>query len=170
MNVKVASIRDSKVKLFYSLYWPQHQIIRDFFTELKEAQYDYQMVEQPGRRSSTPRESLAHLLNVQYMYLQGAKSGRLSFEAGPLGAWKQMTRHQLLAELDRIDQEIYDFLTSDAFDSNKMIEVPWGKPMNAVDLLFFLRDHDILHVGWNLAYMDHISMPRFESLKRYWGP
>ncbi len=29
--------------------------------------------------------------------------------------------------------------------------------MNAVDLLFFLRDHEILHIGWNLAIMDHFD-------------
>lgn len=50
------------------------------------------------------------------------------------------------------------------------VEVPWGGRMNAVDLLFFLRDHDILHIGWNLAVMDHLNMPRFESLIQYWGP
>jgi hypothetical protein len=29
--------------------------------------------------------------------------------------------------------------------------------------------NDILHVGWNLALMDHFNMPRFESLVQYWG-
>jgi len=42
--------------------------------------------------------------------------------------------------------------------------------MNAVDVLFFLRDHDILHIGWNLAVMDHLNVPRYPTLIQYWGP
>jgi len=41
--------------------------------------------------------------------------------------------------------------------------------MNIVDVLFFLRDHDILHVGWNLALMDALNMPRYPALIQYWG-
>jgi hypothetical protein len=33
-----------------------------------------------------------------------------------------------------------------------------------------IRHHDILHIGWNLAVMDHLNVPRFESLIHYWGP
>jgi hypothetical protein len=72
--------------------------------------------------------------------------------------------------MECIDQEMYTFLTSEGFDSQCRVEVPWGGQMNAVDLLFFLRDHDILHIGWNLAYMDAFNMPRFPSLIAYWGP
>ena len=39
----------------------------------------------------------------------------------------------------------------------------------AGDAIFLLRDHDILHVGWNLALMDHLNMERFPSLREHWG-
>ena len=42
--------------------------------------------------------------------------------------------------------------------------------MNGIDLLFFLRDHEILHIGWNLAVMDYLDLPRYPSLIQYWGP
>ncbi len=38
-----------------------------------------------------------------------------------------------------------------------------------VETLYLIRDHDILHVGWNLALMDHLGMERFSSLREYWG-
>ena len=41
--------------------------------------------------------------------------------------------------------------------------------MRAGDAIFLLRDHDILHVGWNLSLMDHLDMERFPSLREYWG-
>jgi hypothetical protein len=81
-----------------------------------------------------------------------------------------MTKGQLLAEWERIDEEMFTYLTAETFDSQSTVDVPWGGKMNAVDVLFFLRDHDILHIGWNLALMDHLNVPRFESLIQYWGP
>ena len=36
-------------------------------------------------------------------------------------------------------------------------------------MLFFPRDHDILHIGWNLALADHLDLPRLPSLSAYWG-
>ena len=46
---------------------------------------------------------------------------------------------------------------------------PGGHNQAGIDLLFFLRDHDILHISWNLALMDLLNVPRFPSLSKYWG-
>jgi hypothetical protein len=81
-----------------------------------------------------------------------------------------MTKTQLLAEWERIDEEMFAHLTGKDFDSNGRVAVFWGGDMNAVDVLYFLRDRAILHVGWNLAVVDHLNVPRFDSLVRYWGP
>ncbi|MDI7276816.1 MAG: DinB family protein [Anaerolineae bacterium] len=170
MKLDLDSIRDPRVRTFYALYWPQHQIIVDFFARLTEAQFDYRMVDTPERRSDTPRESLAHLLYVQLVYLEGVRAGKLEYKPMGVEHYRQMTKAQLMAEQERIDGEMLAYLTSEAFDSGREIGVFWGGRLNAVDVLFFLRDHDILHVGWNLAYMDHLDVPRFDSLVRYWGP
>jgi len=170
MRLDIGSIKDSRVRTFYSLYWPQHQIICDFFARLTEEQFDYRMVDTPARRSDTPRESLAHILYVQLVYFNGVKTGELEFKPMGVEHYKQMTKVRLLAEMERIDAEMLAYLTADTFDSNGPVQVFWGGEMNAIDVLFFLRDHDILHIGWNLAWMDHLNIPRFESLIQYWGP
>lgn len=168
MQIDVSSIQNSRVRFFYSLYWPQRQIIRDFFALLPDEHFDYRMVDTPNRKSDTPRESLAHILQVQLVFFNGAKTGTLEFKPMGVAHYWQMTKQELLTEMEQIDKEMYATLTAESFDSDQVIDVPWGE-MNVTDLLLFLRDHDILHIGWNLALMDHLDLPRYESLSMYWG-
>jgi uncharacterized damage-inducible protein DinB len=170
MSIDISSIKNPEVQVFYKHRWPMHRVNYDFTCLLAEEHLDFRMVDTSGRKSDTPRESIAHLLYVELVYLNGAKSGRLEFKSMGVEHYSKMTKSQLLAEWERIDQEVFSYLTAEEFDSKSMIEVPWGGKMNVIDLLFFLRDHDILHTGWNLAVMDHLNIPRFESLINYWGP
>jgi len=170
MKPDISSIKNSQVRIFYSLWWPQHQILSDFMVGLTEEQLDYRMVDAPSRKADTPRESIAHILYVELVYLNAVKTGKLEFKSMGTEHCGSMTKEQLLAEWERIDNEMFTYLTAETFDSQAQVDVPWGGKMNAVDLLFFLRDHDILHIGWNLAVMDHLNTERFESLTRYWGP
>ncbi len=169
MQIDIASIENPKVRAFYALTWTQHQILWDFYACLAEEQYDFRMVDRPERRADTPRESLAHILYVQLVYLNAMKTGRLEFKSMGSEHHATMKKPDLLAEWIRIDREMFLFLTSPEFNSDSQVEVPWGGAMNAVDLLFFLRDHEILHIGWNLAIMDHLNIPRYPSLIQYWG-
>lgn len=170
MNIDIGSIQNPQVGAFYGLTWSQHRILHEFYTLITEEQYDYRMVDSPVRKSDTPREGLAHILYVELVYLNSTRTGRLEFKDLGVEHYKKMTKDQLLAEWERIDQEMFAYLTSVDFDSSQQVEVPWGGAMNAVDVLFFLRDHDILHIGWNLALMDHLDVPRYASLIQYWGP
>lgn len=170
MQIDLSSIKNPQIRVFYSLWWPQHQVLLDFTGYLTEEQLDYRMVESSSRKADSPRESVAHLLYVQLVYLNAVRTGKLEFNDMGVEHYKALTKERLLAEWERIDQEMLAYLTADTFDSQCQVEVPWGGRMNAVDLLYFLRDHDILHIGWNLAVMDHLNMPRFESLIQYWGP
>jgi len=169
VQIDIASIQNPKVRTFYALTWTQHQILWDFYGCLEEEQYDFRMVDRPERKADTPRESLAHILYVQLVYWYAMQTGRLEFKSIGTEHYAQMEKTQLLAEWERIDDEMYTFLTSEAFDSQSQVQVPWGGSMNAIDLLFFLRDHEILHIGWNLAIMDHLGMDRYPSLIQYWG-
>lgn len=169
MTIDISAIKNPEVQVFYRLRWPMHLVNYDFICLLSEEQLDFRMVDTPGRKSDTQRESIAHLLYVELVYLNGVKSGCLEFKSMGVEHYSKMTKTQLLAEWERIDEEVYSYLTSESFDSKALVEVPWGGKMNAVDLLFFLRDHDILHTGWNLAIMDHLNIPRFKSLITYWG-
>jgi hypothetical protein len=104
------------------------------------------------------------------VYFNGVKTGKLEFKSLGVEHYRELTKDQLLAEMGRIDQEMLAYLTAETFDSDRRVAVFWGGEMNAVDVLYFLRDHDILHIGWNLALMDHLNIARFESLIQYWGP
>ena len=170
MRLDISSIKHPQVRHFYALYWPQRQIVYDFFTRLTEEQFDYRMVDAPARKSDTPRESLAHILYVQLVYLNGVRTGKLEFKSMGVEHYREMTKAQLLAEMERIDEEMFAYLAAETYDSSSRVQVFWGGEMGAVDVLYFLRDHDILHIGWNLALMDHLNVPRFESLVQYWGP
>ncbi len=154
--------RSSEARGFYYIYLPQRRILADFYTLLPEESYDYRMVD----RADTPRESLLHILATHYQYLEGIRTGRLTFPE--VGAPSDTTKAALLAGMDRIEEETWDFLSSASFDPDATVEAPWGK-MRAGDAIFLLRDHDILHVGWNLALMDHLNMERFPSLREHWG-
>ncbi len=170
MRPDIGAIADPQVRGFYGAYWPQRQIIYDFFTQLTEEQFDYRMVDVPGRRADSPRESLAHILYVQLVYLNGVAGGVLEFKSMGVEHYRLMSKAQLLAEMERIEAQMYAMLTAEGFDSRRPVRVFWGGEMGVVDVLYFLRDHDILHIGWNLALMDHLEVPRFESLVAYWGP
>ena len=170
MKPDISSIKNPQVRTFYALWGSQLQILYDFVFQLAEEQFDFRMVDTPARQADTPRESLAHILYVQLVYLNAVKTGKLEFKDLGVEHYKTLTKAHLLAEWERIDQDMYAYLTAETFNSQRQVDVPWGGTMNAVDLLFFLRDHDILHIGWNLAVMDHLNVPRFESLIQYWGP
>jgi hypothetical protein len=71
--------------------------------------------------------------------------------------------------MERIDQEMFEFLAAEDFEKDAPIVTPWGAEWNCLDILSGLRDHDILHIGWNLALMDLLEMPRYPSLVEYWG-
>jgi uncharacterized damage-inducible protein DinB len=170
MQINLESVSDPRVRTFYALYWPQHEIVGEFFRLVPEAQYDFRMVDAPGRRSDSVRESLAHMIYVTRVYFRAARTGELAFTSAGTVGYETLPRERLLAEWERTDAEMYAFLTDPGFDSARPVAVPWGGEMNVIDLLFFLRDHDILHIGWNLALMDHLDVPRYASLVAYWGP
>src|SRR5512143_3964472 len=147
MQPEIGAIKDARVRTFYSLYWPQHQILLDFYALLEEGQYDFRLVKTPERTSDSPRESLAHILYVQLVYLNGVKTGKLEFKSMGVEHYGQMSKDQLLAEMERIDEDMFATLTAETFDSHSRVQVFWGGEMNAVDVLYFLRDHEILHIG-----------------------
>jgi uncharacterized damage-inducible protein DinB len=170
MELDIEAIRDPRVRQFYEIYWPQRRILHDFYQYLPDEQYDYRIVDRPGRRADSPRESLAHILYVHLMYINGIRAGSVEF--GPMGVehYRELPKERLLGELERIERETYEYLTGEEFDSNRPVKVFWGGETDAINVLYALRDHDILHVGWNLAIMDHLNVPRFQSLADYWGP
>lgn len=168
MKFNVDAIQNERVRFYYRVYLMQRGILRDFFVTLPDEHYDFRMVDRETRKADSPRESLAHILHVQLNYLNAMQTGTLNFGKLEVGHYWEISRSDLIAEMDRMDEEIYAHLTGGSFDPGASITAPWGE-LNINDLLMFLRDHDVLHIGWNLAVIDHLDLPRYPSLVNYWG-
>ena len=167
--VDINTIADPQVRLFYTLFLSQRTILRDFYVALPEEQYDYRMVDTPERKSDSPRESLAHLLEQRLIVFNGVKTQVLEFKSMGVEHYWKASKQELLEEWERIEQAMLEYLTDEHFDGNALVKTLWGEDWTRVETLYLIRDHDILHVGWNLALMDHLGMGRFSSLREYWG-
>src|SRR5262245_33749918 len=126
MEIDLNAIKDAKVRNFYAGYWPQHRVLRDFFAQLTEEQFGYRMVNSPARKADTPQESLAHILQIQLITFNGVKTGQLEFKPMGVEHYWRITGADLLAEMERIDQEMFVYLTAETFDSGAMVQAPWG--------------------------------------------
>lgn len=165
---KVATIPNIEVQQFYALYLAQRRIIVDFYERLPEDQYDYRMVDTEDRRSDSPCESLAHIIDTHMMYFDAIRRGELVFESAAQERLTGMEKPGLLAELDELEREFFAYLGRPHLNPDELMQVPWGE-MRTGQALHLIREHDILHIGWNLALMDHLDMARFPSLVAYWG-
>jgi len=155
-------------KGFLTLYQQQFQIITDFYSLVPEDKYDFRLIDTFNRKSDSIRESFAHVLAMNYVYLDGCKSGVIRFSIEPYSYLFAYSKKQLLTEAENFEKELMQFISAHDFDETKLIDAPWGKT-TIMTALFALREHLILHVGWNLAIMDALNIPRFESLKKVWG-
>ncbi len=169
MAIDTTTIADPQVQSFYELYLPQYTILRDFYIVLSAEQYEYRIVDTPERRSDTPRESLAHLLEYRLVVLNGVKTGIFEFKSMGVEHYWQATKEQLLTAWEEFERDLFDYVTASGFESDAPVSTPWNVSLSKVNMLYLLRDHDILHVGWNLALMDHLGIARFPSLVAYWG-
>jgi uncharacterized damage-inducible protein DinB len=164
-----SKVTHPKAKFFLQSFFANREINREFYQLVPEESFDFRMINTPDRKSDSPKESLAHQINVQYTYMQAIDKGKLSFGAYSNQKLKVQTKAELLTELKKADQELIQIL-SNKENCNKKIKVPWSKePIFAVDMLWALDQHEVLHTGWNLAIMDHLGIERFPSLKKMWG-
>lgn len=168
MAIDVETIGNTQVRQFFQAYLPQRQVVRDFYELLSDDKLDYRMVDTADRRADSPRESLIHILETQLAYFDGIRSGSLSFEVAGTERYRAMSKQQLLDELAALDEEMYRYATRPDFDAASRVETSWGDE-TALSVLQLVRDHDILHVGWNLALMDHLGIERYQSLIDIWG-
>lgn len=68
----------------------------------------------------------------------------------------------------RVPEDKYDFRMVDT--PERKVKAPWSSnPIPAIASLWGLDYHEVLHMGWNLAVMDHLNIHRFPALKEMWG-
>lgn len=126
------------------------------------------MVDTLTKKSDTPRESLAHLIRVTRAYILGIQNGFFKAGAYKNESLANLSKTELLKELEIADQELIEVLSIEENVFKKVV-TPWNPNSRAVDMLWGLDSHEILHTGWNIALMDHLGIDRFESLKKMWG-
>ena len=94
----------------YQMCLAQRRIIRDFYELSPEEQFGYRMVETPEKKKPTRRKPRPHLAGAVDLF-QRRKDGRIkSMGVEHCG---QLPQVWLLAEMDRIEQEMFDYLTNE---------------------------------------------------------
>jgi len=164
----VNTITNPSARQFLMLYWPQRTILRDFYDALPEDRFDFRLTNGLTRKSDSARETLAHILDTRLIYLNATKTGTLDFTPMVEATLYRASKPHLLGEWDKIEHDMLTYLDGPAFDATRAVKCPWGA-WSAEETLYLIRDHEILHVGWTLALMDMLDMPRFQSLRDYWG-
>lgn len=170
MKIDGTKISNPEAKRFFEVFFMHRKINREFYKRVPDEHFGFCMVDTSERRSDSPRESLAHQINVQRNALRATESGKSQFGVDHDPSLKEKSKSELLGELVRVDQELTEFL-ADPENLKKKVKAPWSKELiSAVDYLWgSLIPHEILHTGWNLAIMDHLNIGRFPELKAVWG-
>lgn len=154
---------------FLESFFTHRAINREFYQRVPEEKFDFRMVNTPEKKSDSPRENLAHQINVQRTYMKAVDQGELKFGDYYDQKIKAQTKEELLTELEKADRELIDLLT-DEEKLKKKVVVPWNKEgVEAVGMFWALNEHEILHTGLIIAMMDHLNMERFSALKKVWG-
>lgn len=164
-----SKVQNQDARDFLKEFLKNREITKEFYKRVPDDHYDFRMVDTPEKKSDSIRASLAHLIAVQIDYLNGIESGKLISVAGNNTELKKLSKEKLLDVLTRIDHEFIDLL-SEQVNCTRQVSVPWKEePIPAVQMLWKLKKHEILHIGWILAFMDHLNMERSQKLKEMWG-
>ena len=167
----ISKITNINAKAFFDQFLINRNINLEFYQQVPEHNLDYRMVDNPNRKSDSPRESIAHQITTDRQYLDAVKSGELNFgiEYDDLKKASKLTKQELLHKLEADTQKLIELL-SDEENCDKKITVPWSKvPIGVISMLYGLDSHEVLHTGWNLAIMDHLNIERFPALRETWG-
>lgn len=168
-KMDISKVKNPKARDFLEIFFTNREINREFYKRVPEEKFDFRMVDTKQRKSDSPRESLAHQINVQRTYLKAVEKGELKFGDYYNQKLKLKTKDKLLEELEKADKEMIEIL-ADEKNLKKKIIVPWSKiGIDVVDMLWVLNQHECLHTGWNLAIMEHLDIERFPALRKVWG-
>jgi len=163
-------IKNREAQRFIKVFLTYRAINRKVFESIEEKDFDFRMVHNQQRKLDSPRESLAHLIEVESSYLMSAKDG-LGHRWGRAKDLDSPTKSKdfLLNLLSKKDEELISFLSKEE-NLKKKVQVKWSEnPISVLSYFWAMNDHEILHNGWNLALMDLLDIPRFDELKNIWG-
>lgn len=167
----LTKISNEEVASFLRTFFTNRNINKDFFKLLPNNKLDFRLVDSPNRKSDSPRESLIHLIEITRAYTDGIKTGGFDFNVSypDLKNLVEVNKTFLLELLDNSEQDLVDTLSTLDIEKTQ-VKVSWSKdPVPILLSLWGMNNHEILHTGWNIAIMDVLDMPRFDSLKKVWG-
>lgn len=169
----ISKITDPQAKTFIVQFLRDREINTEYYKRVPEEKYDFRMVDTPERKSDSPRESLIHQIYVTRNYIYSVEVGKQEWSDARYDLLmkpeiKKFTKGNLLDELEKSELELIELLRK-TYISKKSVKVPWAKkPIPAINSLWGLDSHEILHQGWNLSIMDHLNIDRFQALKDMW--
>lgn len=169
IKIDFSKVTHEEANNFLHNFFLNRNINREYYERVPEERFDFRMVDNPTRKSDTPRESLAHQINVQRTYMMAVETGELKFGAYYDEGLKIKSKAELLSELESADIQLVELLSREE-NLTKKIVVPWDMSgVGAVTMFWSLNSHEVLHTGWNLALMEHLDIERFPALKAMWG-
>lgn len=171
MFMDINKITDLGIREAFYSFFMNREINRDFYSLVPEKDLDFRMVDNPLRKSDSPRESMAHHIGVTRDYIQGIKVGNIAFgnKYDDLVDYEKLSKEELIKKLDETVTELFNMLCDPGI-SRRKIKVPWNEDgISVLEVLRALDSHEVLHTGWNLAIMDHLNIERFPKLKAMWG-
>jgi uncharacterized damage-inducible protein DinB len=92
-------------QLYIDKYHMHRKVIRDFFELVPESQYDIRLVDTKTKKSDSIRESLAHIIEVQLMYIHGLKNNKLEFKDMGVGNYYTASKETLLEEMKKVEKK-----------------------------------------------------------------
>jgi len=158
---------------FINTFLLHRDINREYFLLVHEEKYDAHLVNNEKTQSDSPRKNLTHQIDTTRDYINGLLAGELYFgrqkEYDDLQKPETLSKDQLINKLDESTLWLIKILQQKNIDQI-VVKVPWSvKSIPALQMIWGLNNHEILHTGWNLAYMDFLGIPRFQKLKAMWG-
>lgn len=156
---------NSKVARFLKVFQNYQNINRRFYELVPESKLNFRLTP----KSDSILENLAHQINVQKSYLEIVKIGEGKFSDFYDPSLRQLSREKLFEIWDFLNQELISFLNSEV-NLSKTVKVKWSfTPIPALSFFWALNDHEILHNGINITFLDLLGLPRFPELVSTWG-
>jgi len=158
---------------FLNTFLLHRDINREYFLLIPEDKLDVHLVDNIKVQSDSPRKNLVHQIDTTRDYINGILKKELLFRRSEeyidLLKTETLSKDQLIEKLDESTLWLIEVLQRKDIDQIK-VRVKWSKnPILALQMIWGLNSHEILHTGWNLSYMDFLEIPRFPKLKTMWG-
>jgi len=157
---------------FVNAFLMHREINRCYYLLVPENKLDVHLFNNEKVQSDSPRKNLVHQIDVTRDYINGILTGALKHkhkEYLDILNPEKFSKQELIVKFDESTLWLLETLSHQDINQIK-VKVKWSnKPLPALQMVWGLNNHEILHTGWNLAYIDFLGIERFPELKAMWG-